>query len=131
MDILDILDKVSGISSFILAIYILLKEIKEEKISVLNAKVPADQAENLSEENASKLTRSPTNWLGFSKNINISHIYMSKTSLILNTICLFLTIRFFIVTDFSNLQMLDTIYLIVIILWILVFTISIIKKFKK
>ncbi|WP_141539348.1 hypothetical protein [Bacillus cereus] len=31
MDILNILDKVSGISSFILAIYILLKESKEEK----------------------------------------------------------------------------------------------------
>lgn len=131
MDILDILDKVSGISSFILAIYILLKESKEEKISVLNAKVQADQAQNLSEENASNPLGNSTDWLGFSKNIIISHIYMSKTSLILNTICLFLTIRFFIVTDFSNLQMLDTIYLIVIILWILVLTISLIKKFKK
>ncbi len=56
---------------------------------------------------------------------------MSKTSLILNAICLFLAMRFFIVTDFSNLQMLDTIYLIVIVLWILIFTISIIKQFKK
>ena len=89
MDILDILDKVSGISSFILAIYILLKESKEEKISVLNAKVQADQAQNLSEENANNPLGNSTNWLGFSKNIIISHINMSKTSLILNTICLF------------------------------------------
>ncbi|MGE1048067.1 hypothetical protein ACQGSX_19310 [Bacillus sp. GMs2/1] len=130
MDILNILDKVYGISSFILGIYILLKE-KKKKISVLNAKVPADQAEDLSEENASNPLGNSTNWLGFSKNIIISHINMSKTSLILNTICLFLTIRFFIVTDFSNLQMLDTIYLIVIVLWILAVTISVFMNFKK
>lgn len=66
MDILNILDKVCGISSFILGIYILLK-VKKKKISVLNAKAPADQAENLSEENASNPIGNSTNWLGFSK----------------------------------------------------------------
>ncbi|WP_000352023.1 hypothetical protein [Bacillus cereus] len=132
MDILDILDKVSGISSFILAIYILLKESKEEK----NKRPQRKGSSRPSRKPKRRKRKSPNGKLnqlvGFpKKNIIISHIYMSKTSLILNTICLFLTIRFFIVTDFPNLQMLDTIYLIVIILWILVFTISIIKKFKK
>ncbi|MCR6784030.1 hypothetical protein [Bacillus thuringiensis] len=79
MDILNILDEVSGISSFILAIYILLKESKEEKISVLNAKVPADQAENLSEENASHPIGNSTNWLGFSKKYyHLPYLYVKN-----------------------------------------------------
>jgi hypothetical protein len=75
MDILDILDKVSGISSFILAIYILLKESKEEKKkSVLNAKVPADQAENLSEEKSKSPNGKLNQLVGFPQKILSSPI---------------------------------------------------------
>ncbi|HHT7154712.1 MULTISPECIES: hypothetical protein [Bacillus cereus group] len=81
MDILDILDKVSRISSFVLAIYILLKERKEKKkkISALNAKVPADQAENLSEENASHPMGNSTNWLCFPKKYyHLPYLYVKN-----------------------------------------------------